>query len=720
MKVTPKKHVVLLVAIITFNFLIFHFSPVHTSSSSMFSLNNLKQSSDFQNTTVLRPGVPQTRHFTNESSQHNWTLNIVNLRQIVYFSIAPNPPFSKSDFQVTLYDPLGIQETLESKRINPFSSDKFLGSWIPPRTGNWTIQVNDIRVDKSGDFSYTILVSLPSIGYSVESAISLSESFITANFTIDHEIQFWKVSLDENQNCTVFLKESTSNVLDEAEVIIYPKEEGKGNPATVEEKFSETLGLYNFSWNPPKQDDYIIEISHKTQYTGLYNISSSIYHNCFNYLTAIKIPYNHTISVREVHNYISKEYYFWFMVNTSRSEVNIRVFAENPTINKILDYAWIEIKDKGLQDPIHTAYEYQSTQDGEINVTKLLDDGKYYLIIYPKTETKGLFYIHFEYRLPKPFTWPLPSIILSIIILAALPAYLMYLDSKGKWFRLNQWTIPASLKDTYKYLDNSFRGIFNVKEVPNESILIRVASIPFKTFGLISFMESSETETLVISKRLRRKVEWIFYVFIGFLVFDLLNILGYYVLSIHLLPIYIPNPTILFIVLAIPTALLTIGVIFINATTFISYSQVISRMDFIIHNYQETSLKEYPPKFLDADQALKNINYVRVLWNQAKHAFKENNYELFVIKADAAVKNLLSTRFQQLISDPIYTKPDFQFQVASLRKWGFDLPSERKIARFRNLRNRIVHSSITLDEKESVDCFAYYSTFIARLGLRSS
>ncbi len=115
----------------------------------------------------------------------------------------------------------------------------------------------------------------------------------------------------------------------------------------------------------------------------------------------------------------------------------------------------------------------------------------------------------------------------------------------------------------------------------------------------------------------------------------------------------------------------------------------------------------------------KNINYVRVLWNQAKHAFKKNNFELFVIKADASVKNLLSTRFQQLVSSPI-SKHDFQFQVATLRKQGFDLPSERKIAHFRNLRNRIVHSSFTLDEKESVDCFAYYSTFITRLGLRSS
>ncbi len=720
MKIMFQKLDVLLIVIIVSNLLIFHFSSLPTLSSSTFSFNHLNRTTDFQNETILKHGIPKTQFFTNESTQHNWTLNTVNPRQIVYFSIDPNPPFSKSDFQVTLYDPSGVQATLDPKRINPFPSDKYLGSWIASKTGNWTIQVNDTRVEKSGDFSYKILASMPGIGYSVESAISLNKSFRVANFTIDHEIQYWKISLVENQNCTVFLRETTSNVLDEVEVIIYPKESGRGNPAAVEEKHSEIFGLYNFSWNPPEQDDYIIEISHKTQYTGLYNISSSIYQNYFNYLTAGKIPYNQTISVREVHNYVFKKYYFWFMVNTSRSEVNIHVFAENPTINKILDSARIEIKDKGLQDPIHTAYEHQSTQDGEINISKLLDEGKYYLIIYPKTETKGLFYIHFEYSLPKPFIWDLPSILLCIIILAALPAYLMYLDSKGKWFRINQWNIPASLRDTYKYLESSLRGIFNIKEVPNESILIRVTNIPFKTFGLLSFMESSETETLVIAKRLHRKIEWIFYIFIGFLIFDLLNLLGYFLFSSHLLPIYIPNLTVLFIVLTIPTALLLITVIFINVSTFISYSQVINRMNYIIQNYQENSNKGYPPKILDPDQVLKNINYVRVLWNQAKHAFKENNFELFVIKADASVKNLLTTRFQQLISDPTHSKPDFQFQVTSLRKRGFDLPSDRKIARFRNLRNRIVHSSITLDEKESVDCFDYYSTFIARLGLRSS
>ncbi|MHA2289496.1 MAG: hypothetical protein ACXABG_11990, partial [Promethearchaeota archaeon] len=79
---------------------------------------------------------------------------------------------------------------------------------------------------------------------------------------------------------------------------------------------------------------------------------------------------------------------------------------------------------------------------------------------------------------------------------------------------------------------------------------------------------------------------------------------------------------------------------------------------------------------------------------------------------------LLSTRYWQICPINSHSTADVQTQGVELRKRGFDLPNEKKIAHFRNLRNRIVHSSVTLGEKESVDCFAYYSTFITRMGLR--
>lgn len=708
----------LIILLITLNFLIFFPFPPTIGFALKFNNNDINDIGDFQNATILTPGIPQTHFFTNESASHNWILETTIPGQIVYFSIDPHS-FGKSDLLITLFNPSG---KLTSHQTYP--STKYLGTWIASETGNWSLQLNNTDVKHDEYRLYDILASLPSRGYNDDSAIPLNSSVNIGNFTIEHEVQYWKVSLDINQNCTVLLKETTTSVLYDADITIYTKRLGKGNPVPVEKKSSESGGWYNYSWNAHVNDDYIIEVIHSTQGvspTGLYNLSFKAEEELYSFGTAKNLPYNQTISVQDTHLYaFQKKYYFWFEVEEIRSEVNIRIYEVNPTLNTILDFAEFEIYDAGLQNPIHTELEINQPQDGHINITMTLDEGKYYLVISPKTETVGQFNIHFEYRLPKPFVWTFQAIILSFISLIVLPAYLIYLDSKGKWYRINQWTFPASVQETFKFLKYSFGGIFNIKEVPKESILIRVTSIPLKTFGLVNFVESSEKETLVISKRVHRKSEWIIYFFFGIIIFDLLNLLSSVFLSINFLPFYVSNPVILLFILAIPTLILTIIVVFVNVSAFINYNRVVNRITYGLHNYQESLNDSVSPTRLDSEQAWKNINYVRVLWNQAKNAFKENNFELFVIKADAAVKNLLSTRYLQLISDDTYSKPDFQFQVTSLRKRGFDLPNDKKIAQFRNLRNRIVHSSVTLDEKESVNCFAFYSTFITRLGLRST
>jgi len=208
------------------------------------------------------------------------------------------------------------------------------------------------------------------------------------------------------------------------------------------------------------------------------------------------------------------------------------------------------------------------------------------------------------------------------------------------------------------------------------------------------------------------------YFLLSLIIYDIVNIIFYLLFSDHFLPFYFTSLASIIVFLFVPTVVLIVIVLFTNVSAYITYTQVINKIAFIIQNYEETGDKKGFISSMDALQAAKSINYVRVLWNQARHAFKGQNYELFVIKADAAVKNLLSIRFMQICPENMYSKPDFQTQVVELRKRGFDLPNDRKIANFRNLRNRIVHSSVTLNEKESVDCFAFYSTFITRLGLR--
>ncbi|MFX0150875.1 MAG: hypothetical protein ACFFAJ_08855, partial [Candidatus Hodarchaeota archaeon] len=514
-------------------------------------------------------------------------------------------------------------------------------------------------------------------------------------------------------------------VLHEATITIYPQTT-PNNPVLPSEEFKESdLPNYNFSWNALAEDNYIIRIMHKARITsplGIYNISFLAEKDFYSIETAGKLPFNKTvyINVNPPGFDSQKKWFFWFQVNLTRSNVFIRIVEENPTSNFILDLAEVAIYDTGYQKPLFSFIEQLQDNDGEFNITQTLNEGNYYLVITIAPEVEGIFTIHFKYQRARPFTLELPSIFISICLLIALPAYLIYLDSKGKWYRVDHWNLPTSLQETYKLFKDSFRGIFKIKEVPDRSILIQVASIPIPTYSLLNFVESSEIETIVFSKRISRRLEYAIYFLVGFFCFDFVNIVSYIFFSSHFLPFDILSLTNLLLALALPTVLLVIMVLFINVSSYITYRQIVSRISYVVQNYKETSDKEISFKGIDSNQANKNINYVRVLWNQAKHAFKEKNYELFVIKADASVKNLLSTRFLQLVSGNIQSKPEFQTQVTELRKRGFDLPSDRKIAHFRNLRNRIVHSSVTLDEKESVNCFAYYSTFITRLGLRPS
>ncbi|MFX1516549.1 MAG: hypothetical protein ACFFC6_09585 [Promethearchaeota archaeon] len=716
MKISSQKLKNLFFCVIALSFVCIWSSPFFSSSAIVKTVdqrNKVHISSD----QVLINGVPENALFTNDSSSHNYLIQDIIQGQAVYFSLDPS-----TDYNVTLYNPMGAIFKIE----RTIHATKYLGSWKASVSGTWKLQVNYTKIVGDESLSYKILASIPTTGYNEISARQVNESFAGANYTLDHEVHFWKVFLNKNQNGTIFLEESEPSVLYHAEIQIY-RQGYPQNPVLPPTQIETTS--YNFSWNAYSSDTYFIVLAHNPEAyspTGKYNISFVAEQYLYDFDTAGRLPHNQTISIR-VNQAFSprKPFYFWFLVNSSEVNVFIRVYGPNSSDANILEDCTVEIKDEGRQRRVGELYE-ENTQDvdKQFNISLMLSNaGKYYLIVSPESNAVGMFYIHFEYYLPEipgPFVWTPLAIILNLIILLALPGYLTYLDWKGKWYQINQWSVPTSLQKTYKILKNSFSGFFEIKEVPDTSILIPITNIPFKTYGMLNFIESSQEETLVIAKRLRRKVEWLLYFLIGIIIYDILNFLLFTFFSITILPIDISNSLELGTVLTLPTILLIIIVSFVNVFAYLGYSQVINRISYTIENYQESSSKEFTTKSLDPEQAQKNINYVRVLWNQAKHAFKENNYELFVIKADAAVKNLLSTRFQQLITDPIYSKPDFQFQVANLRNCGFDLPSDKKIVHFRNLRNRIVHSSITLNEKESVDCFAFYSTFIARLGLRSS
>lgn len=721
MKISPNKYLIVVLIVIVLNCLVLRVESEYVVPASETITpfpTNLKILNN--ETGILKHGVTEIGTFTNESSSHKWLIPDIVEEQIIFFTISP-----KVNKTVTVFNPSEVQFDIDEDEESHVTD--YLGSWTASVDGDWLIEVNDTVSGRTVDVNYTIIASIPKNGYNEVTAVQLSRSVVVANYSHAHEVHYWKVTMEYNQNGTLYLKEFISNILDEATIKIY-RPGYLHNEELRETSINPFNGSFKYSWNSYYDDTFFIILKHYKAIAspiGLYNISFSEEKNSYSFETASNIPYNKSVSCRIVDSFSeAKKYYFKFQVNESRIIAFIQIHGPNSSEANILEGATVEIFDGSKQKRITeppTLSEGAQDIDKRFNIElKNLEADTYYIVINTPSNTVGLFYIHFEYSLPTPFSWNFLSIVLSIVILLALPTYLIYLDTKGKWFQSNQWTLPLSLKESYKFIKYSFRGLFNLKEVPNDSIMIRVASIPFRTFLLLNFIESSEDETLVFSKRLRKKIEWILYFFIALVVFDAINVVFFLFSSgfMHLLPVYISNPSDLVIILSGPTVILAISVLFVNVSAYISYNQINSRINFIVQNYQDSPENGIDSQKLDPLQAVKAINYVRVLWNQAKRAFKENNFELFVIKSDAAVKSLLSTRYKQIVTGNTNPKPEFKIQVSELRRRGFDLPSDKKIAHFRNLRNRIVHSSVTLDEKESVNCFAFYSTFITRLGLR--
>ncbi|MHA1445041.1 MAG: hypothetical protein ACTSR4_09895, partial [Candidatus Hodarchaeales archaeon] len=511
-----------------------------------------------------------TGTFTNESYSHTWELENIDQGQVVYVSIAPEEILEdKDNIKLELFRPSGQSYTSIVQRT-PSTSSKYLTSWISPDGGDWIIRLNDTRETRSVNATYSLLVMIPSSGFSVE-----------ANFTIDHESHYWKVLLNENQNGIINLRGSAPLVLLGSTISIF-REQNPQNP--ILELTTITQVNFNHSWNAPATDTYFVVVKHQSDagyIIGEYNISFSAETSAYNFETAQEIEENQTLVVKVIQGFIPrKRYYFSFNVNVSRSDVSISVYEANFTTSTILNYAVVELFDEGIQHAKLTKLETEEDRDGQINISETLDEGTYYLVVTPESNAVGTFYILLEYRLPRPFIWNLPVILFSIGITVMLPLYLVYLDTKGKFYRVNQWTTPASVQETYRTFRNSFRGIYSIKEVSDDSILIRVASIPFHTHAILNFVESSEKETLVLSKRISRKYEFGQYFLFSLIIFDVLNIVSYILFSIHFLPFYVTSLTSILIFLFIPTVVLVIIVLFTNVSAYITYSQVINRIKY--------------------------------------------------------------------------------------------------------------------------------------------
>jgi hypothetical protein len=271
---------------------------------------------------------------------------------------------------------------------------------------------------------------------------------------------------------------------------------------------------------------------------------------------------------------------------------------------------------------------------------------------------------------------------------------------------------------TFKAIANNPR-FNNIKEVPPDVILIERP--PFAGNLILRFDETSEDNTYVEFNRPEKsKFRILLFLPLGIFAYWIANAFLFFAFQTTMMWFRATDFLGIALVLLLPFLTVTIPTAIFVLTKAIILRTFVGEIGYTFEEISTTPAKNgmSGSSVLTIDAITRALSYSRVLWNQAKKAFKEKNYSLFIIKADTAVKKVIEIRFLQIIGQ-INEKLDFVELINELRMRGFDLPSQPKIEHFRKIRNKVVHSSHLLDEKSAIDTFAYYNKFLTRLGLRT-
>lgn len=309
----------------------------------------------------------------------------------------------------------------------------------------------------------------------------------------------------------------------------------------------------------------------------------------------------------------------------------------------------------------------------------------------------------------------------------ALPVIVFYFMLRKKSEEIIEWELDQNYTELYKILSSNPR--LNPKmEVPYQKILLMRKNILIRDIiiDIVPIHANEEENTSMVAQSavgLRYKNTFDAFlsmtVIIGLVLYWGINILAYELVNQTILPYRVAelnSVNLLVYYLIIPVTFFLLIIYFYKE----SYLKVIlNEIEYSINDSTLTkTLSTGKNSPIDTENLLKNLAYVRVLWNQAIKAFNEKNYSLFIIRADNSVKKLIETRFQQLLGT-IDEKLEFNELIESVRQQGFDIPSQKKIEYFRKVRNKVVHSSHLLDEKTAIETYTYYSKFLGRLGLRT-
>ncbi|MFX1535619.1 MAG: hypothetical protein ACFFDI_15450, partial [Promethearchaeota archaeon] len=540
---------------------------------------------------------------------------------------------------------------------------------------------------------------------------------------------YWEIGgLLKNQRAFITVQDLDPNVLDSATMEVGYLKEGDtwNSEASINEN---AIGDFALTFQAEQtQTQYYIKIKHSESYgrTGNYSIYVTTQAKGFSINTAITILINETRYITT--NYSDDQYY---KVEIPIPGDYMRIFI-NETTPEAVEESNLQVYAPGGNQRVGDPwYEEDSQIDGRIEASFYVQRaGFYYLVFSPSDSSyEGSYTLRVQYVIPSPFFWSPLAFFATIFLCFISPSLIVLyvkkrnVQSGQKYFDLGQIELSEAFyffkkREEYTIInDNEKDSLEIIYKGPafNVDYLSAKAHLRFEETDILESIDSLSSISLFVefSHKLIGEV-YIYFIFI--LVYAILNILAWFLFYETILPFRVTDPAQFAIFLPLLAALLTLYIItdwwpnYTKSTLINIVANLVAALrNEIITEKLHKSLQE------DLDRELR---YIRVLWNQAKKEYKAENYGMFVIKADATIRKLLGVRYTQFYGENRDNNQNFQNLTESIRNLGFDIPKNKHIKFYRQLRNIIVHSSRVLTLEEAERARQHYVKFLERLGLR--
>ena len=697
---------------------------VHTKETNQ--MTELILNSDiFANTTSLPIGTTLNSTIENGSVPVVWKLVNVTFPALVTFELAVSEPINSVLSDCVIYasqkgEGGGRKNVSEVIERNGATVERLRSSFLVTNiVSQWYI-VFDPR-GRNG--TYTIWAHQQLAGYSFDTAMAIADnSTVNGTFNFVGCSHYWELTLESGQRAVVNIDAEDASII--ADLVAVWQDSPESTKKTETKSSKEESWTIQFKSSKPMAFTYCLVLKQPNDpdnvKIGTYEITIQLEQEGYNFDTANDLDQTNLSMVVDI-KYPDARPHFKFQVS-NRSRITILVTEVDADL---LEQARVEVFSHDKKTTIASLRE-EDGDDGKILgefITDKPGEHYYYLEISPYASPPGEISITLTIeQFPETFSWNFEAQLATLLILGAFP-FLVYFQRKKFGVQRNQWNVGAPADKVYRTLFESQRfEIYGM--IPDRLLKTRATILGSKYTQSILLDRVGEEETLIMTSRKARLWECIL---------SLLIVLSVYMIINFLLIVWSPNDHFFPLQMKTVSDILPITSIVVLMTILVSIAVILRREQYkrfeeeveeIIHDFYRHEkgvlLSEEQNKAFLEKQMDKNIAYVRVLWNQAKSAFKEVNYDLFVIKADAAVKKLLETRFTQVYGYSEFDSSiEFRILCERVRVAGFDIPKTKKIEHHRKLRNYIVHSSRVLDEDESAETYSYYAKFLGRLGLRA-